>query len=359
MPPGPTSGAYALSGNHPAAQSPLARQLRLLKTQLNLAIGQREEDPERSWLEAVSVRERLEALLDSGGDDPLLVADAERFRGKLEEAIRKLTRDVGDEVIAPLYSWVDLLRQREKLEAEVATAQGRVLEARAARGAPPSTAPVTAAEATATVESCERELASWRADVPPLPSPEALAAWAAAGGDGLRPSLSQDPTVVRARGVGARAVVDAVHGRALGVATYPGSKLELVVLPLASAVALLSLIFAFGHEGSHLALSALAVVGCGSLGATVAVSVQSRRRAGLELRAALDVVWHHTLFVEQSQSLELELGWLRALAAALRAREAFDAHKGEGGQLADLSKWRPDLEPVVSEVAKSSLLPPA
>jgi hypothetical protein len=47
-----------------------------------------------------------------------------------------------------------------------------------------------------------------------------------------------------------------------------------------------------------------------------------------------------------------------ALSAALRAQRAFEGHKGEGGQLADLAKWRPDLEPVVVEVASSSIFPP-
>ena len=50
---------------------------------------------------------------------------------------------------------------------------------------------------------------------------------------------------------------------------------------------------------------------------------------------------------------------MRALQASLRARHAFDSHKGEGGQLAELAKWRPDLEAVVTEVAKFSLDPRA
>jgi hypothetical protein len=66
-------------------------------------------------------------------------------------------------------------------------------------------------------------------------------------------------------------------------------------------------------------------------------------------------VWHFTFFSEQSAALELEVGWLRALVAALRARRAFDAHRGEGGQLVELAQWRPDLEPFVAEVAKSSV----
>jgi hypothetical protein len=90
----------------------------------------------------------------------------------------------------------------------------------------------------------------------------------------------------------------------------------------------------------------------------VSASFVARQRADAERRAAVDAVWHHTFFTEQAASLELEVGWLRALAAALRAQRAFDAHKGEGGQLVELARWRPDLEPVVAEVAKSSIFPP-
>src|SRR5579883_405702 len=129
LPPGTSSGEYA------AAQNPVSRTLRMLKTQLNLAVGLREEDPERAWLEAVSVREKIDALAQGAANDALLKADVERFRFKLEEQLRKLTRDVGDEVIAPLYSWVDLVRQRARLDGEVETARSRVAEARASRGA--------------------------------------------------------------------------------------------------------------------------------------------------------------------------------------------------------------------------------
>ena len=61
VPPGPlgASGAFSASGTYGAAQNPVSRALRMLKTQLNMAVGQREEDPERAWLELVSVRERL------------------------------------------------------------------------------------------------------------------------------------------------------------------------------------------------------------------------------------------------------------------------------------------------------------
>ncbi len=147
----------------------------------------------------------------------------------------------------------------------------------------------------------------------------------------------------------------ALRGRPLGAFPYVGSRLELALLPAVSAAALLSLLLAFATPGAHPALSVLAVVACGTAASAIMVSVQSRRRAAAEVRAALDVVWHHAIFTEQASALELEVGWLRALSAALRAREAFDAHKGEGGQLDELAKWRPDLATVVAEVAKSSL----
>jgi hypothetical protein len=358
MPPGTASGAYSLSGAHPASQNPVHRELRLLKTQLNLAVGQREEDPERAWLEAVSVRERLETLSESASEDTILQADVDRFKGKLEQALQKLTRDVGDEVVAPLYSWVDLLRQRDRLEGEVETARTRVLESRASRGAPASPRLATLEDAVAALEAREGELQVWRSEPLPSPPSEALAAWAEAGGEALRASMPADPELARARGIAAVSVVEAARGRPAGSGSYAGSRLELVVLPAAGAAALLSSMFAFARQGAHIALSALAVVACGSFGAAVMASVQARRRAAGERQAALDLVWFHTLFAEQAASLELEVGWLRALVAALRARRAFDTHKGEGGQLDELSKWRPDLSEVVADVAKSSIVPP-
>jgi hypothetical protein len=64
---------------------------------------------------------------------------------------------------------------------------------------------------------------------------------------------------------------------------------------------------------------------------------------------------HHALFREQTSAWELEVGWLRVLSAALRARRAFDDPRGEGGQLEELARWRPDLAAFVEEVAKSNV----
>lgn len=352
IPPGATSGEYA------AAQNPVSRALRMLKTQLNLAVGLREEDPERAWLEAVSVREKIEALAQGASEDALLKADVERFRFKLEESLRKLTREVGDEVIAPLYSWVDLVRQRARLDGQVETARSRVAEARASRGATASVALANEDQATAALDAAEKDFAWWQTDAPPEPPAEALAVWNELGGDALRRALPSDANVVRTRGVSARAILEVAQGRPLGESTYAGSVAEFLVLPAIGAGALLSSMFAFAKSGPHVLLSAVSVVACGSFGAAIVASVQARRRVVTERRAALDVVWHHTMYTEQARALDLEVGWLRALQASLRARRAFDAHKGEGGQLAELAKWRPDLEAVVSEVAKSSLAPP-
>ena len=351
----PSTGEYAST-----SQNPLPRALRLLKTQLTLAVGLREEDPERAWLEAVSVREKIDTLAEGAASDPLLKADVERFRFKLEESIRKLTRDVGDEVIAPLYSWVDLVRQRARLDGEVETARSRVAEARASRGAPANVASLASEEqATAALEAAERDLAAWQTDVPPEPTAEAMAVWTEFGGDDvLRRAMPSDGSIVRSRGAAARVVLEGSQGKPLGESKYVGSVAEFLVLPSIGAAALLSSMLAFARSGAHILLSAVSVIACGSFGAAIVASVQARRRVTAERHAALDVVWHHTMYNEQASALDLEVGWLRALQAALRARRAFDSHKGEGGQLAELAKWRPDLEAVVSEVAKSSLAPP-
>jgi hypothetical protein len=359
-PPGPLagSGAFSASGAYGAAQNPAGRALRSLKTQLNLAVGQREEDPERAWLELVSVRERLGPVVEGARADPILLADVERFGAKLEEQIDKLTRDVGDEVIAPLYSWVDLLRQRARLDADVDGARGRVGEARASRGITVTPALTTEGETSAALSVAEKELAWWKSESPPLPSLEAQSVWREAGGEAMRPALSTDPHVVRSRGLAAHATLARVHGRSPGALLYGGSKLELVLVPTVGATALLISMFALASTQARGPLGVLSAFAWLAFAGVIAVSVVARQRADSERRAAVDAVWHHVLFTEQAAALELEVGWLRTLSAALRARGAFDAHKAEGGQLAELASWRPDLEAAVVEVAKSSLVAP-
>jgi hypothetical protein len=356
MPPG--AEGLLTSGSYASAQTPGGRALRLLKTQLALAVGQREEDPERAWLELVSVRERLEPVAELAREDPLLLSDVERFRAKLLEQIAKLTREVGDEIIAPLYSWVDLVRQRSRLDEQVDSAVRRVGEARASRGTPAGQAPATEEEANAALAVAERDHAFWSQDVPPPPSDDVLAVWQEAGGDALRPALPVDHAVVRARGLAGRVVVERVTGRLPGAVPYVGSKLELVLLPVFGVAALLLSMFALATSEARGVLGVLAALGWVAFAGVIGFSVLARQRADVERRSAIEVTWHHVLFAEQASSLELEIGWLRTLAAALRARKTFEGRKGEGGQLAELATWRPDLEPVVVEVAKSNLSAP-
>jgi hypothetical protein len=123
--------------------------------------------------------------------------------------------------------------------------------------------------------------------------------------------------------------------------------------PALGALAVLAVVYAHALHGESVARNAMALVGVLLFFGALAASALSRRRSAAERRAGLAWVWHHTMFAEQTSALELEAGWLRALVAALRARRAFDAHKGEGGQLRELARWRPDLEPFVAEAAKS------
>jgi hypothetical protein len=352
---GEYAGGGASSGPFSASQNPASRELRLLKTQLTLAVGQREEDPERAWLEAVSVREKLGAVEQTALDDPLLLADVERFRDKLGDQIGALTRDLGDEVLAPLYSWMDLLRQRMQLEHDVETARTRVAEARAARGVAPAPLLLAESDAGGALEVAEAELAWWTSEGPPPPPPNAIVTWTQSGGDALRSVLSADPRVVAARGHAARGLVTRVGTRALGDVRYAGSKLELVLGPALAAAALLSVLFARATLWANHLVDVVAEGAVAFFVAALAASIASRRRGTAERRAGVAWVWHYTLFGEQTAALELEVGWLRALVAAMRARRAFDAHRGEGGQLAELTRWRPDLEPYVAEVAKLSV----
>jgi hypothetical protein len=130
--------------------------------------------------------------------------------------------------------------------------------------------------------------------------------------------------------------------------------LELVVNACLGAAALLSLFFARMLVWHSRALDAVAAVLVALFAGAVVTGIVSRYRSVAERLAGIAWVWHYTFFSEQIAALELEVGWLRALVAALRARRAFDAHKAEGGQLVELARWRPDLEPFVAEAARSS-----
>jgi hypothetical protein len=317
-----------------------------------LAVGQREEDPERAWLEAMSVREKLAALEPSAADDPLLVEDIGRFREKLETQLSKLTRDMGDEMLAPLYSWIDLLAQRAGLEGNVETARTRVAEARAARGIEPGPSPSAEAEAASALGQAEAQLAWWKSETPPPPPPGALVAWTQVEGGSLRADLPTDPRTVAARARAAQSLVTRAGTRALGDVWYAGSKLELLLGPFLGAIAILCVLYARASAWRSRTWNEMAAAAVGLFVVAASASLASRRRAAGERRAGVSWVWHHRFFSEQASALELEVGWLRALVAALRAKRAFDAHKGEGGQLEELARWRPDLEPFVAEAVR-------
>ncbi len=327
----------------------------MLKAQLALAVGQREEDPERAWLEAVSVREKLAALERFAFDDPLLAADIERFRDKLERQLLELTREMGDEMLAPLYSWVDLSTQWARLESDVEVAQTRATEARAARGVPPGPPLSAESDALDVLQTVEGQLAWWRSESPPPPPAKALVSWTRAGGDSLRALLSADPLAIAASGHASRPLVDAAGMRGLGDLRYPGSQIELVLTTGLAGFAALSLLFARASSWHSRPLDALAATMATLLFAALATSIASRRRGKAERRAGIAWVWHYTFFTEQAVALESEAGWLRALVVAFRARRAFEAHKGEGGQLIELAKWRPDLEPFVAEAVRTRI----
>jgi hypothetical protein len=340
-----------------ASHDPVTGALRLLKMQLQLAMAQREEDPERAWLEAVSVRDKLERLVDGMKDQVAVLPDVARFREKLEQQVQKLMSDVGDDVVAPLYSWIDLVRQRTRLDSEVHVAATRVAEARASRGASSVAPPARPDEAAAALAAAEVDLDWLRRELPSPPSPEVAAVWAEEGRGPPRAVVSVDPRVVRARGLAGRAMVESVRGT-VGARPHAGSTWELVLVPGLGAAALLASALALSRAGPHSAstgLDAVALLCCGSFVAAIVASIHARSRARALRASAIAVAWHHAFFTEQSAILDLEVGWLRALAAALRAREAFDGHEGEGGQLATLAKWRPDLEAVVAEVATTGV----
>jgi hypothetical protein len=161
--------------------------------------------------------------------------------------------------------------------------------------------------------------------------------------------------VVAAHGRAARALVSKAGTRALGDVSFAGSRLELVLDSALGAAALLAVLFARALLWANRAVDAVAAAASTLFVGAIAASIATRRRSVAEVRAGVAWVWHYTLFSEQAAALEIEIGWLRALLGAMRARRAFDAHKGEGGQLAELARWRPDLEPFVGEVAKSSI----
>jgi hypothetical protein len=345
-----SSELEALSMRAPAANHAAAKPFRDCRAQLRLALSQREDDPARVWLELMSLREsasKLPALVDG---DAALKSDVDRFRAKLEAEIFMLTEEVDDEVLAPLYAWVDLLRRRNRIDREIVTARGNVKASRAARN-DTTRAPRAEVESATQLASATDELASWKTfSTAELPASAALV-WRDGGWDSRHVELPSDPVEVRRAGTEGLALVEAVPPtRAIGRPAFPRSRRDVAVG--GSAVASAPLFTILGVSLDSGALDAVAVLAWLVTGGAVALFFTARARAATETRAAIAAVWAKTFAVRQVVALESEVGWLDALRDAFRARRVFDEAKSEGRQIDDLRAWRPDLRDFVVEVAK-------
>jgi hypothetical protein len=347
-------------------QSPAAKLLKTCKAQLRLATRSKEEDPARVWLELVSVRETAATIPGMIQDDPHLKTEVERFRAKLEAEIFSLTQEVGDEVIAPLYVWVDLVRKRNKLTHQIEEARQRVQQARAARSAGSISVAKTEEDAMTELTQIRAELAFWKQHLPPPPDPQLYAMW----DEEMRASMPQDPATVRERGVAATSVLSRLGGRRPGEHPFPGSRAELILLPALGAAVLLTTLFAISFSVADapafatIACTVAAVIAWGLLIACASAAILLRRRLRAERQAILDLVWYWVFYKEQTEVVELEVGWVDALLESLKERRHFDERKGEGAELAELARWRPDLVEFVGEVAalgerRESMAPPA
>jgi hypothetical protein len=321
------------------------------RSQLRWAMTQREEDPSRVWLEVISIDERSKRALE-GASDPGQTAELRRFRGKLEETIASLTAELGDERVAPLYSWLDLVRQRRRLAAKIDEARAAVVQARALRSTRGPRPPRTEEEATEQLAQAQGEVAQWKAAIPPAPRPEVIAVWDAEGGDALLARMSRDAMAVGRRGDEARRILEKAKGRSPGKHPWHGSKIELISIPLAGGVSLLLGLFA-AVRGS-MALGGVAGGAFAALAGLLVHSFFARRQERAELVAAIDWVWHARMYEERTGFAELEAGWLRALVDSERALKSFDARPGSGGQLRDFETERPDLAAIVHEVARDT-----
>ena len=331
------------------------------RSQLRWAMTQREEDPARVWLEVISIDERSKRAL-AFANEPEHMAKLQEFRAKLESSIASLTEDLGDENVAPLYSWLDLVRQRRRLAGKIDEARAAVAQARAARASESaSIAPNTEDEATEQLGRAQIDLDQWRGATPPEPPPEVRAAWDEAGGDALAPTMPRDPMAVGKRGGEARAIAQ----RALDAGRVPGkhpwvkSRSELIALPVAGALTLLPALFALAWSGSAAGtvMTGVALASLLTTATLVAFGAWARALEKKEKRAAIDWVWHHAVYAERARLAELEAGWLRALEGAHKALRSFDAKAGTGGQLRDFEQWRPDLADMVHEVARDTEAP--
>ncbi len=329
--------------------------LKAWRSQLRWAMTQREEDPARVWLEVISIDERSRRALASA-EMPEQIAELRRFRARLEESVASLTEELGDEKVAPLYAWLDLVRQRRRLVARISEARAAVVQARAARShdgaAVTRRAPKTEEESAEQLTRAQGELAQWRGAMPPAPPPEVVAAWEREGGDALIERMPRDPMAVGRRGDAARSVLERSAGRSPGRHPWRGSRAELIAVPVAGGGTLVLGLFAVTN-GSGL-FEALAALSFSILAALVGYSVSARRQERAEIAAAIDWVWHARMYGDRTNVADLEAGWLRALVDAQRALRSFDAGRAKGDQLRDFEAERPDLAAIVHEVARDT-----
>jgi hypothetical protein len=345
-----SSELEALSIRSPAANHPAAQPFRDCRAQLRLALSQREDDPARVWLELMSLRESASKLPAMVAGEPALKNDVDRFRAKLEAEIFTLTEEVDDEVLAPLYAWVDLLRRRNRIDREIVTARGNVKASRAARR-DTTRAPRAEDDSAKQLEHATQELAWWKsASAAELPL-AAIAVWRDGGWDARRAELPSDPKEVQRLGAEALLVVEAVPPtRSVGSPVFPRSRADVIAAATVAGLALLATILGLALESAL--LDVVAVLAWLATAGAAALFVVARRRAATEAHAAVLAVWAKQFASEQTLALESEVGWLDALRDAFRARRTFDEAKSEGRQIDDLRAWRPDLRDFVVEVAK-------
>jgi len=336
---------------------PFGITLKGWRSQLRWAMTQREDDPARVWLEIISIDERSKRAL-AISHDPEQLAELQKFRGRLETSIAELTADLGDENVAPLYSWLDLARQRLTLQAGIERARAAVIQARAQRVPDGSSAPATDKEAAEQLARAQGQVDQWKTATPPQPPPQVLAVWTAKGGDSLVAQMPHDAMAVGKKGDEARRMLARAAGREPGKHPWARSRLELTLIPVVGVAAVLFAGFAASlskdSEGTSRALAALATSSAVALAALIACSVIARRHEREEVAAALDWVWHARMYDERTRLAELEAGWLRALVDAHRAFERFASKAGTGGQLRDFETWRPDLVAMMQEVARDT-----
>ncbi len=348
----------------PGVGADFAITLKGWRSQLRWAMTQREEDPARVWLEVISIDERSKRALDCARS-PEQLGELKTFRRKLAESIATLTEELGDEKVAPLYSWLDLIRQRRRLAAQIEEARAAVSQTRALRSSDAPRAPKSEQSAAEQLARAQGELAQWKQATPPAPPAEVVGAWEARGGDALVAQMPREAMAVGRRGDEARRVLERAlrsgregrERRKPGKHPWPGSRAERIAIPVAGAATFLFGLFAL--TGSAGALGALATVAFCVLAALVTYSVLARRVERAELAAAVDWVWHARMYQERTHFAELEAGWLRALLDAQRALRTFDAKPGTGGQLRDFEAERPDLAPIVHEVARDTEVLPS